>query len=66
MIDNRWQMVTCSGCGKSYVCTPAHDYYNATTASDGVCETCLCLTAGLHPDKTLTVVVPEHRNEPSS
>lgn len=56
-MSQAWQMVTCSECGQYYRCTPFHDYYNATTTSDGVCETCLFLAAGLHPDKAVTFVV---------
>lgn len=55
MIDNRWQMVTCKDCGKHYRCTPMHDYSNATTDSDGVCDTCLVIAAGLHPDDIVYV-----------
>lgn len=62
MIDLRWQLVTCAGCGKSYVCTPEHDYNNATTASDGLCDTCLALNAGLHPDKTVALPIPPPDN----
>ena len=39
--DAAWQMVTCSGCERHFRCTPADDYYNNTTDSDGVCERCL-------------------------
>lgn len=49
MIDNRWQMVTCAECGSHYRCTPLHDYYNATTNSDGLCDACLLAAAGLGP-----------------
>ncbi len=58
MIDNAWQMVTCKDCGKHYRCTPAQDYYNATTATDGVCETCLLMAANIHPDKVLAQPCP--------
>jgi hypothetical protein len=46
----RFQRVTCAACGKSYVCTPTADYYNSTTDSDGVCESCLLAGAkGANP-----------------
>lgn len=54
-VGNAYAMVTCSGCGKHYRCTPANDYYNATTAEDGVCETCLLTEAGIHPDRVVEV-----------
>jgi hypothetical protein len=46
-----WQIVTCSGCGRRYRCTPVDDYYNATTPSDGVCQSCLLTDAGIDPAK---------------
>lgn len=52
-----WQMVTCRECKAHYKCTPMNDYYNATSADDGLCETCLVTGAGLDPAKTVTVVV---------
>lgn len=39
--DARWQQVTCVKCGRTYQCTPRDDYYNSTTADDGVCTRCL-------------------------
>jgi hypothetical protein len=36
-----WQHVTCRICRRTYRCTPADDYYENTTATDGVCEKCL-------------------------
>jgi len=33
--------VTCSKCGRTYICTPENDYYKYTNAEDGVCEECL-------------------------
>jgi hypothetical protein len=50
-----WQMVTCSGCGRKYRCTPMDDYYNNTTFEDGVCEKCLLEAAGMDPRKLVTV-----------
>jgi len=41
--DARWRQVTCSDCGRTYQCTPQDDYYNSTTAGDGVCLSCLVL-----------------------
>ena len=35
------QQVTCAECGRTYQCTPRDDYYNSTTATDGVCTRCL-------------------------
>lgn len=58
MSDNAYQMVTCKDCGKHYRCTPAHDYYNATTTEDGVCETCLLMAAGVHPDRIIVQPCP--------
>lgn len=40
-VDLRHADVKCRKCGKEYVCTPEQDYYNATTATDGVCWDCL-------------------------
>ena len=37
----QYKRVTCRTCGRSYVCTPADDYYGATTLTDGQCERCL-------------------------
>ncbi len=54
-VDNAYAMVTCSHCEKHYRCTPAQDYYNATTAEDGVCETCLLREAGTRPDRVIEV-----------
>jgi hypothetical protein len=48
-----WQVVRCAGCGKEYRCTPDSDYYNNTNTTDGVCETCLLMDAGIHPDNVL-------------
>lgn len=59
MTDAAWQMVTCKDCGKRYRCTPWEDYFNNTTLDDGVCETCLLLNAGIHPDKIVTFGVTE-------
>jgi hypothetical protein len=45
MNDRMWnpaqQTVTCKTCERTFVCTPWDDYYNATCATDGVCEPCL-------------------------
>lgn len=41
IVSLAWAHVVCSSCGRRYRCTPADDYYNATTAEDGVCLTCL-------------------------
>lgn len=59
------QMVTCRSCGATYRCTPAADYYNATTSTDGQCEGCLTAEHGLPEVRTLIVtrVVPGHREE---
>lgn len=60
--DARWQMVTCSGCGRRYQCTPTSDYYNATNDHDGVCEACLLYPHGLSPNDVRTFVVDDqHR-----
>ena len=48
-VDAAYQKVTCSGCGKKYVCTPDEDYYNSTTLDDGVCWDCLLEQGGLKP-----------------
>ena len=42
-----WQTVRCKTCQRVYTCTPADDYYNSTSAEDGVCEPCLLKAAGL-------------------
>ena len=39
--DCRYQDVTCADCGRTYQCTPFDDYYNSTTATDGLCTKCL-------------------------
>lgn len=39
--------VRCKKCGKTYQCTPATDYYNATNNADGVCWSCLLNQNGL-------------------
>lgn len=35
MTDQRWQMVTCTECGRTYQCTPSDDNYG------GLCTKCL-------------------------
>lgn len=57
------QKVTCRGCGRTYRCTPAEDYYNATTSTDGQCEACLTAEHGLPDVRTLIItrVVPGRR-----
>lgn len=48
-----WQQVTCKGCGRSYQCTPAEDYYQPAGQDEpagldnGVCFACLIAGAGL-------------------
>ena len=51
MTTQAYQMVTCAECGRHYRCTPADDYYNATTATDGQCE--ICMLGGLRLAGTL-------------
>lgn len=53
MTGNAWQMVTCRTCGDTYRCTPSRDYYNATTTTDGLCETCL---AGGDEVRTIVII----------
>jgi hypothetical protein len=51
-MSNGYQPVKCSDCGREYICTPGDDYYNATTATDGVCLSCLLAANGLDPQTT--------------
>lgn len=53
--DCRWKWVSCAKCGREYQCTPNDDYYNATSAQDGLCE--VCLLAGMKLTKNDLVVV---------
>lgn len=65
MTDLRHADVVCSGCERRYVCTPADDYYNATTTTDGVCFD--CLTAGIASRRVVVVVgdvVVDHGEAP--
>lgn len=55
MVDVAWKNVTCRECKRTYECTPEDDYYNAKTLTDGICFTCLCESAGLDPEKSVTV-----------
>ncbi len=52
MTDLRWQEVTCSGCGRTYQCTPTDDFYTAVPGrelaeGEGICEGCLLRHHGL-------------------
>lgn len=53
--DGAWKMVKCKDCHLTYQCTPQADYYNATCATDGVCESCLLKAHGLDPLKVIEV-----------
>jgi hypothetical protein len=49
------QQVTCRDCGRSYVCTPADDYYarpgeKVTGPGTGLCYECLIRPHGFGPD----------------
>lgn len=55
----QWQQVTCAGCKRSYECTPADDYYNATTLDDGVCLSCLLAEKGMDPETTPVRVIDD-------
>jgi hypothetical protein len=48
--------VVCMKCRKGYVLTPLTDYYNATNATDGVCEACQLVLLGV---TQIEVVNPE-------
>ncbi len=61
--DQRWQMVTCSGCGRHYRCTPTDDYYNCSNDHDGVCETCLLAPHGLTTTDVQELGVVVHGGE---
>lgn len=50
----RYQSVRCRDCGRTYVCTPQDDYYDATTPTDGRCLACLVKGAGLGDREVLT------------
>lgn len=52
-----WQRVTCRACKREYTCTPEDDYYNAETATDGVCFSCLLAEGGLDPETTPVQVI---------
>lgn len=55
--DARWQKVTCSGCGRTYTCTPEDDYYDAESATSGVCFGCLLIAGGMNPETTPVQVI---------
>lgn len=46
-MTNAYARVRCAKCEKEYICTPDHDYYNATTATDGLCWSCMLTIAGM-------------------
>lgn len=47
--DVGYQPVICADCGRSYTCTLLDDYYEFTTAEDGVCLRCLLARHNLQP-----------------
>lgn len=51
MADCRYQMVTCSRCGRTYRCTPLDDFIDPAPdlgwTQGSVCEACLWALAGL-------------------
>jgi hypothetical protein len=51
------QAVTCRKCQRSWALSPMNDYYNATTATDGLCEPCMLAANGLS-DAKMYVVIP--------
>jgi hypothetical protein len=55
-----FEMVTCKECKVSYQCTPMHDYYNSTTTTDGVCES--CLLKAMKVDQVIEVNNPFSKN----
>lgn len=52
-----WQHVTCRACGKSWTCTPEADYYNAESATSGLCLACLLAEGGMSPETTPVPVI---------
>jgi len=52
-----WQTVTCRTCKRRYTCTPEDDYYNADSATTGVCHGCLLAASGLNPETTPVRVI---------
>jgi hypothetical protein len=54
-VDARWQEVTCSECGKQYVCTPDQDYFHPDdfigrkTLESGLCWDCFMEYHGMKP-----------------
>lgn len=51
------QEVTCRKCRRTYTCTPENDYYNADSATTGVCFACLLTEGGMNPDTTPVRVI---------
>ena len=54
---NAWQRVTCRACKRSWTCTPEADYYNAESATDGLCFSCLLAKGGFDPETTPVQVI---------
>jgi len=57
VFDARWQEVTCRTCKRIYTCTPEDDYYNAESATSGVCLGCLLISGGMDPQTTPVQVI---------
>jgi hypothetical protein len=55
-VNLAYKDVTCSNCGKEYVCTPHNDYYHPPeigpdeyTDENGLCWDCLLAQKGMKP-----------------
>lgn len=51
------QEVTCRQCKRTYTCTPEDDYYDAETATSGICFGCLLAKDGMDPETTPVQVI---------
>lgn len=58
-VDLGYQPVSCRSCKRPYVCTPTHDYYDYTHATDGICLQCLMKEHELEQVKTMTLTPAE-------
>lgn len=52
-----WREVTCRECSRTYTCTPEDDYYDAETATSGLCFRCLLIAGDMNPEVTPVQVI---------
>ena len=57
VFDARWLPVTCRACNRSYRCTPEDDYYDAGSATTGLCFACHLTAGGMDPETTPVRVI---------